>query len=178
MKASEHSVIVLGRGGVGKGKLVQQFVQQINYYTIRKLLFLNKQAVLLDIFDSPDFDDYREMCLVKAESIILTFSITDRKSFEQIENYHLPYVRTHKHDQEENEDFTIVLVGNKCDLEHERVVSPLEAKNLAAKYGWKYFETSATMRANVDEMFMEVAADILQLKSQKRAQEEKKCIIQ
>jgi len=47
----------------------------------------------------------------------------------------------------------MVLVGNKCDLEHEREVSKEEAENLAQKFSCPFMETSAKNRINVDESF-------------------------
>ena len=46
----------------------------------------------------------------------------------------------------ENPD--IVLCGNKCDLE-SRVIPEEEARNLAEKLGYPYFETSAATGVNV-----------------------------
>ena len=40
-----------------------------------------------------------------------------------------------------------VLVGNKIDLEEDRVVTKMQAEELAAQYGFSYFEVSA--KANI-----------------------------
>ena len=49
----------------------------------------------------------------------------------------------------------MVLVGNKCDLEEERRVSPAEGLALAKSFGCPFFETSAKERVNVAEVFAE-----------------------
>jgi len=45
-----------------------------------------------------------------------------------------------------------VLVGNKIDLEDERKVSCEEAEALAAQHKMRYFETSAKLNRNIDEL--------------------------
>lgn len=47
----------------------------------------------------------------------------------------------------------VVLVGNKCDLEDERVVSTERGKQLADQIGLEFFETSAKENINVKAVF-------------------------
>ncbi|GFS09387.1 Ras-related protein Rab-26 [Elysia marginata] len=47
----------------------------------------------------------------------------------------------------------VVLVGNKCDLEDERVVSTERGKQLADQLGLEFFETSAKENINVKAVF-------------------------
>lgn len=54
----------------------------------------------------------------------------------------------------------ILLVGNKCDLEHERKVSSDEAREFAEAHNLEYFETSAKESSNVDASFMKLAQAI------------------
>lgn len=48
-------------------------------------------------------------------------------------------------------DITIMLIGNKCDLE-QRQVSNQEANDFAAKHGLVYLEASAKTAQNVDQV--------------------------
>ncbi|KHJ85062.1 Ras family protein, partial [Oesophagostomum dentatum] len=45
----------------------------------------------------------------------------------------------------------MILVGNKCDLEDERVVGKDQGLNLARQIGSAYLETSAKAKINVNE---------------------------
>jgi 50S ribosomal subunit-associated GTPase HflX len=47
----------------------------------------------------------------------------------------------------------VVLVGNKIDLEEERVVSLEEGRDLAKKHRLSHFETSAKTNHNINEVF-------------------------
>jgi len=49
-----------------------------------------------------------------------------------------------------------VIVGNKLDLDAERVVSQQEGKELAASFGCPWMEASAKARIRVEEAFFEL----------------------
>ena len=51
-------------------------------------------------------------------------------------------------------------VGNKCDLEEERVVPKEEGQALADEYGCPYYETSAKDHVNVDESFSQLVREV------------------
>ena len=55
----------------------------------------------------------------------------------------------------------MVLAGNKCDLEEDRVVSKDQARQLAAQWGsCTFLETSARKKINVDEVFFDLVRQI------------------
>ena len=137
---------------------------------------------ILDCAGEEEFSVLRDQWISSLQVLILAFSITDRSSLEELERYYLPqHVLRNKQGKEQNKDFLILLIGNKCDLEHQRVVNPLEGQSLAAKHGWKYFETSAKMRVNVDEMFRAAAESWIRLTSgdeEAKQKQKKKCSMQ
>ena len=47
----------------------------------------------------------------------------------------------------------VIMVGNKCDMEDERVVSYDRGKQLADQLGLEFFETSAKENVNVKVSF-------------------------
>ena len=56
-----------------------------------------------------------------------------------------------------NKNMTIMLIGNKSDLENRRAVSYEEGKEFADKHGLIFLETSAKSAANVEEAFIKTA---------------------
>jgi Ras-related protein Rab-8A len=53
-----------------------------------------------------------------------------------------------------------ILIGNKCDMDEQRVVSTEEGQNLAKEYGIQFFETSAKNDNNVETGFTTVAREV------------------
>lgn len=53
-----------------------------------------------------------------------------------------------------------MLVGNKCDLQSDRVILKEKAQSLAQSWGAGFMETSARKRLNVDQVFMELVRQI------------------
>lgn len=47
----------------------------------------------------------------------------------------------------------MILVGNKCDLEDERVVGKDQGQNLAKSWNCTFLETSAKSKINVTEVW-------------------------
>ncbi len=60
----------------------------------------------------------REQYMRSGEGFLLVFSLTDRNSFEEIYKFHKQILRV-----KDRDEFPMMLVANKCDLEHQRVVS-------------------------------------------------------
>jgi|EP00161_Ancyromonas_sigmoides_P024212 Ras-related protein Rab-2A len=55
---------------------------------------------------------------------------------------------------------TILLVGNKSDLEHKRAVTKEEGEQFARAHGLIFLETSAKTAVNVEEAFVRTAHQI------------------
>lgn len=75
---------------------------------------------------------------------IVVFDISDRDTFMQ-SGYWIDMIR------ESDDSVDLILVGNKCDLDH--AVSAEEIEIFTKKYDIHYFETSAKDNTNVEEAF-------------------------
>jgi Ras-related protein R-Ras2 len=72
----------------------------------------------LDTAGQEEFSAMREQYMRSGEGFLLVFSLTDRNSFEEIYKFHKQILRV-----KDRDEFPMMLVANKCDLEHQRVVS-------------------------------------------------------
>jgi Ras-related protein Rab-8A len=54
-----------------------------------------------------------------------------------------------------------ILIGNKCDMQDQRVVSQDEGETLAKEYNIHFFETSAKQDQNVEKAFITIATDVM-----------------
>ena len=94
-----------------------------------------------------------------AQGIILVYSVTSRSSFERIENFYQS-MRKIKGDNP-----IFMLVGNQCDLTHERQVSKADGAALARRYGCDFIETSAKTTQNVERLFINVVRSLRQFET-------------
>lgn len=86
---------------------------------------------------------------------MLVYDITDKKSFESIEDW-LEIVKRNC-----PPNVTMMLIGNKSDLEEERKVSIEMAQAYADQHKMIFMETSAKDRVNIDESFFSLAKNVL-----------------
>lgn len=106
---------------------------------------------MIEILDTAGQDDYQGMLdtwINFGEGFLLVYAVNDKESFECLEKKRDRILKLKK-----GQKCPIVLVGNKCDLERERVIPESEAKELARLWGAGYIETSATADINCKECF-------------------------
>lgn len=89
-----------------------------------------------------------------AAGALLVYDITRRESFNHLTRW-LEEAR-----QNGNPNMTIMLIGNKSDLEHRRAVSTKEGELFAQENGLVFMETSAKTAANVETAFIKTAENI------------------
>jgi len=63
----------------------------------------------------------REQYMRTGEGFVICYSVTDRRTFDEATAYKRLIDRVRNSD-----DVPVVLVGNKCDLTHERQVSTID----------------------------------------------------
>ena len=158
-------IAVIGPTETGKTCLCERFDGQSLRSTQSPFPFiafeLDDICIKLDVFDVSGWDPIccdlyashssiekimivTEMYLNRAQGFVLVFSVTDRKSFHEIDAW-LQYVYKNSVSK------FVILVGNKCDcLEDQRQVAYLEAKNFASVKGMLYVEVSAKDGTNVE----------------------------
>lgn len=96
--------------------------------------------IRLNIWDTAGQERFRSLAPMyyrDANIIMLVYSVDDRNSFEKLDEWYESIKYQCKALPK------IVLIGNKIDLEEDRVVSTEEGNNIAKKYEALFFEVSA-----------------------------------
>ena len=162
-------VFTLGESKVGKTSYIVRFkgdtykedrLTTIGIDLITKLVELNNKKYYVDFYDTAGQERFRSISsnsIKSADGIILMFDLTKQKTYDQISNW-MTNIRKYKGD-----DFPMILIGNKCDLEDKRVITKEEGIELAEKYKLKYFETSNKTGVNVKESAMEIIKKIIEI---------------
>jgi GTPase SAR1 family protein len=94
-----------------------------------------------------------------AEGFILVYAVDDKESFEDIKGRYERIMRN-----KANENPSIIVVGNKCDLVDKRKVDTQIAEQQCKEWKVNFMEVSALEKINVKESFLTVARDLLSKK--------------
>ncbi|KAG7520944.1 ras-related Rap-1A [Solea senegalensis] len=163
----EYKLVVLGSGGVGKSALTVQFVQGIfvEKYdptiedSYRKQVEVDGQQCMLEILDTAGTEQFtamRDLYMKNGQGFALVYSITAQSTFNDLQDLREQILRV-----KDTEDVPMILVGNKCDLEGERVVGKEQGQNLARQWNnCAFLETSAKSKINVNEIFYDLVRQI------------------
>ncbi|KAJ1725569.1 Ras- protein Rab-2-B [Coemansia erecta] len=158
--------IIIGDTGVGKSCLLLQFTDNrflpshdltIGVEFGARMVSVDNKDIKLQIWDTAGQESFRSITRSYyrgAVGALLVYDITRRDTFEHVATW-LEDVRKHS-----NTETTIILIGNKCDLEAKRSVSREEGEKFASDNGLYFIETSAKTANNVEEAFVQTAQDI------------------
>ena len=163
------SILTLGETQVGKTSLILRFIDRVFYYDtkttigvdfkVKRINLLNKN-VLVKIWDSAGQERFKTVTrqyYKNAEGVMLIYDVTSQKSFSMIEEWFKSIIENKRKGAE------VILIGNKKDMVN-RVISAEQGESLAKKFEIKYYETSALSGENVDQVFEELAENILKIK--------------
>jgi len=157
-------IIVIGNSGVGKSCLTLKATEDLfkpDYSSTIGFEFrsfyvkVEDTTIKLSIWDTCGQEIYRSLIrnFYRNSSLaILVYSIDDENSFNDLDSW-LNEVRTNG-----SPDINIYLIGNKVDLEDQRVISKEMAETFEQNNDIKLFlETSAKTGFNAQNLFIEAA---------------------
>uniref|UniRef100_A0A8C7XDE1 small monomeric GTPase n=1 Tax=Oryzias sinensis TaxID=183150 RepID=A0A8C7XDE1_9TELE len=154
-----------------------------------KTVYRNDKRIKLQIWDTAGQERYRTITTAYyrgAMGFILMYDITNEDSFNAVQDWYvedwfLPQaekklelttvcvcvsratqIKTYSWDNAQ-----VIMVGNKCDMEEERIVPLEKGKHLADQLGFEYYEASAKENINVRQVF-ERLVDIICVKMSER----------
>lgn len=179
----EYKLVVLGSGGVGKSALTVQFVQGIfvEKYdptiedSYRKQIEVDGAQCMLEILDTAGTEQFtamRDLYMKNGQGFLLAYSITAAATFNDLGDIRDQILRVKDVDR-----VPMVLVGNKCDLEDDRVVTQEQGAKQATDWGCHFMECSAKTKTNVSEVFKDVVRQINTMNPPKKEKKKSGCIL-
>ena len=106
----------------------------------QKQCVIDGTVAKLDILDTAGqetFSAMREQYMRSGEGFLLVFSLSDRRSFEQAVIFHREILRV-----KDRDEFPVMLVGNKADLDSQRAVSSVLLQrpdcNMKYRFAFEY----------------------------------------
>uniref|UniRef100_A0A060TBW5 Ras-related protein RSR1 n=1 Tax=Blastobotrys adeninivorans TaxID=409370 RepID=A0A060TBW5_BLAAD len=164
----DYKLVMLGAGGVGKSCLTVQYVQGVYIDTYdptiedsyRRNTTIDGRHCSLEILDTAGIEQFtamRELYIKNGEGFVLVYSVTDPSSLKELIALRDQIVRI-----KDNANVPIVLVANKVDLADQRQVPTHQGIDVANSWGKvPFYETSAKLRTNVDEIFIDLVRQIM-----------------
>jgi len=175
----DYKVVVLGTGGVGKSALTVQFVQGIfvEKYdptiedSYRKQVEVDGEQYMLEILDTAGTEQFtamRDLYMKNGQGFVLVYSIVAQSTFNDLSDLRDQILRV-----KDCDSVPLVLVGNKCDLKDQRVISFEQGDNLAKKMNCAFQEVSAKAKINVDQVFIDLVRQISKTMAPKKEAKKK-----
>ncbi|KAL8552834.1 hypothetical protein ACS0TY_001500 [Phlomoides rotata] len=159
-------LLLIGDSGVGKSCLLLRFaddsylesyISTIGVDFKIRTVEQDGKTIKLQIWDTAGQERFRTITSSYyrgAHGIIVVYDVTDQESFNNVKQW------LNEIDRYASDNVNKLLVGNKCDLTAQKVVSTETAKAFADEIGIPFMEASAKNATNVEQAFMAMSAAI------------------
>ena len=159
-------IVLIGDTSVGKTNILSKYLSDefdpeskatvgVEFGT--KNFKIENNIVKVQIWDTAGQERYRSITNAYykgAKGALLVYDITNKKSFDNLDRW-ISDLKTNG-----DEKISIVLLGNKSDLESQRVISTEEGKNKAELFKFAFMETSALNGSNIEKAFDELIKEV------------------
>ncbi|KAJ9595833.1 hypothetical protein L9F63_012988, partial [Diploptera punctata] len=160
-------VVLVGNAGVGKTCLVRRFTQglfppgqgaTIGVDFMIKTVEIDNEKIKLQIWDTAGQERFRSITQSyyrSAHALILVYDISCQPTFDCLPDW------LREIEEYASSKVLRVLVGNKIDRE-DREIPTHVGEDFALRHSMYYLETSAKEAENVERLFMEIAAELME----------------
>ncbi|XP_045130606.1 ras-related protein Rab-37-like [Portunus trituberculatus] len=165
-------VMLIGDSCVGKTCLLTRFkdgaflsgtfISTVGIDFRNKVVTVDGSKVKLQIWDTAGQERFRSVTHAyyrDAHALLLLYDVMNKNSYDNTRAW---LAEVHEYAQD---DVVIMLIGNKCDVNGDRVVRREDGERLAREYNVAFMETSAKTGLNVDLAFLAVARQLKARKS-------------
>merc|ERR1719384_3049246 len=126
---------------------------------------IDGMPALLDVLDTAGQEEYaslQDQWIREGDGYLIVYSITNSNSIEEAAVLREKIIRIR-----DDDDFPLVLAGNKCDLNSEREVPTDKGQEKAKDWKCPFYETSAKTKQNSELAFFQVVKEIRSKNSQR-----------
>jgi len=160
--------IIIGSTAVGKSQIIKRFTTDtfnekygatIGVEYDEKNIEIEGKITRIQIWDTAGQERFKSITrgyYKNCVCAIIVYDITSRESFNDITNW----IKDCKNYSPKT--VLMALIGNKCDLEENRLISTEEGQQLADKNEITFYETSAKEGTNIKEVFQKTGEKIYQ----------------
>ena len=161
-----YKIIIIGDSGVGKSNILGRYLnnefKQETKSTVgvefgSKKLKVSGINVKLQIWDTAGQERYRAITSAYykgSKGCFIVYDITSTQSFDDVEKWYEEIIKITE------KGISLILVGNKSDLESERKVTVEMGQNKAKNLNCPFFETSALNNTHIDTVFQTISEDM------------------
>ena len=163
-----YKIIIIGDTGVGKSNILSRYLKDefrddskstVGVELGTKYLKIKDIGAKLQIWDTAGQERYKSITssyYKGSHGCFIVYDITNEKTFENVDNW---FKQAQK---EASKEVSIILVGNKCDLENERKISKEKGEEKAKTLNCPFFETSALSKIKIEDIFTEMINNIFE----------------
>lgn len=163
-------IILIGDSGTGKTSLINRYINNkfdSKYqctigvdFLMKKITLEDQTPIKLQIWDTAGMEKYKQITSTYyrgAQGAIVVFDLTSQSSFDSVGKWVDDFcaISNPKYHQ------TIYIVGNKSDLQKERVVSQEDIDTYCSLNNFKYIEASARTGHGVQKLFINFTTDLV-----------------
>lgn len=160
--ALSMKIVVIGGPNVGKTSIIGFYVSNcvvpstkptVQLAFSKKVEDVGGQKVCLHICDTAGQEKFQSVCpnfYRDSDAAMIVFDVTSRESFDKVPHW-LDELNAIM-----GAEFTKIVIGNKVDLDADRVVSTDEAIEFCDTAGLHYLETSAMTGDGIAGAFVEL----------------------
>ena len=163
-----YKIIIIGDTCVGKSNILSRYLKDefkddakatVGVELGTKFLKIKDIGAKLQIWDTAGQERYRSITssyYKGSHGCFIVYDITNEATFQNVDKW---FEQAQK---EASKEVSIILVGNKCDLENERKVTKEKGEEKAKNFNCPFFETSALSKINIDDIFNEMVNNIFE----------------
>jgi small GTP-binding protein len=152
-------LVLIGDSFVGKTNIMSKYLKNEFHEDSKatvgvefgsKKFEIDSKSIKAQIWDTAGQERYKSITNAYykgAKGAFVVYDITKKESFESIDKWINDLINS------SDKNITILLIGNKCDLEEQRKVTKEEGEEKAKSFKIAFMETSALNGQNLDKAF-------------------------